>query len=173
MADTAGAMKKQSTKTQNKNATGAAAALVSNATVAQVTQGRAWSRVAVMSKLQMRGLDGACCWLGSEISDSFCNRLSEAAAKLGAVKLGDKLGSVLVVDARRVFGWRVAVAGDVYGRRDGILNVRGSLALLRSIYGERNVAVFSTVEAAAKFAKGKKWDKGCADALGIATKAGE
>lgn len=124
---------------------------------------RSWARHAVMA-LQMTGVDAALCWLGSEISDRLCNSLQESRAKL----LGSKLGAfdkVLVVEASKVFAWAVSVNGDTYARRDGLLTVRGSIALLRSVYGLKNVSLVANGTAADKLTKGKKWDKGCREAL--------
>lgn len=120
----------------------------------------------------MQGLDGATSWLGSEISDKLCNSLSEMGGKLSGVKLG-AFDKVLVVEASRVFAWSVNVNGDTYARRDGLVTVRGSLALLRRTYGDKNVSIVANGAAAAKLTKGKKWDKGCESALGLTKEKSE
>lgn len=154
-------------KTQKNVKTLAAGKVVKNEVVKSETNTvRSWARHMVM-KMQMRGVDAACAWLGSEISDKLCNTLSEYEGKLAGVKLGTK-DKVLVVEASKVFGWRVAVNADVYGRQDGLLLVKGSISLLRKIYGEKNVYTVADGKEADKLTKGKKWEKDCRKALGLA-----
>lgn len=131
-----------------------------------LTAAKAWNRLRITSSLRMNGIDGAASWLGNEISDKLCNSLVEGASKLNSAKLGT-FDKVLVIDARQVFAWKVCVSGDVYGRKEGMLTVRGSLSALRSVYGAGNVAVVGTADAAHKLHKSKKWDKDCALALGL------
>lgn len=87
------------------------------------------------------GIDGHASWLGNEISDKFIGALLMRASDLEGASLKGGQETLLAVDARLVFVWKVTLKGDIYERSIGKMKVRGSVNLLRSIYGAKNVHI--------------------------------
>lgn len=120
---------------------------------------KVYNRFQVAALASQLGIDSHAAWMGNEISDKLVSSLVESREKLAKVEMERSKTAVLVIDARKVFVWRVTLCGDTYERSIGAHNVRGSLALLREIYGAASVTV--TNEAgAAKMLTTKKADVG-------------
>lgn len=127
------------------------------ATLIQKTGFARWQVLALASQL---GVDTHAAFIGSEISDKLIVSLAEMKDKLDGASLAAAKTALVVIDgAERVFVWKAKVNGDVYSRNVGAHDVRGSLALLRSIYGAQRVSV-TDENGARKILAQKKADRG-------------
>jgi hypothetical protein len=105
------------------------------------------------------GVDTHAAFAGNEISDTLVASVCEQREKLYSVSMKGAKNSLLLVDGKLVYVWKVQIQGDTYERSVGAHGVRGSIALLKKIYGDRNVAVTDEV-GARKVLLQKKGDRG-------------
>ena len=107
-----------------------------------------FARFQVMALASQLGVDTHAAFIGTEISDTLIAGICEQREKLYDVSMKGAKNALLLIDGKMVYVWKATIQGDVYERSVGAHNVRGSITLLKKIYGDKNVAV--TDEAGAK-----------------------
>lgn len=121
--------------------------------------------VGVLTQLTAgHGLDGAACWLGTKISESFLKGLAAGSYSPKA----KKTSKFLVVLGQRMIHWKLlSLDGDTYTRihpKDRIVlkdtPVKGSIRLLKKTYGADKVRLVESAELL-KLAKTHKTDVSC------------
>jgi hypothetical protein len=125
-----------------------------------------FARYTVMALASQLGVDTHAAFIGNEISDTLVASVCEQREKLYNVSMKGAKNSLLLVDGKLVYVWKVQIQGDTYERSVGAHGVRGSIALLKKIYGERNVAI-TNEEGARKVLLQKKADRGTLSFYGL------
>lgn len=118
-----------------------------------------FARFQVMALASQLGVDTHAAFIGTEISDTLIAGICEQREKLYDVSMKGAKNALLLIDGKMVYVWKVSIQGDVYERSVGAHNVRGSITLLKKVYGERNVAI-TDENGAKKVLAQKKGDKG-------------
>ena len=118
-----------------------------------------FARFQVMALASQLGVDTHAAFAGNEISDTLISSVCEQREKLYSASMKGAKNALLLVDGKLVYVWKVSIQGDTYERSVGAHSVRGSISLLKKIYGERNVAV-TDESGAKKVLAQKKGDKG-------------
>jgi hypothetical protein len=118
-----------------------------------------FARFQVMALASQLGVDTHAAFAGNEISDMLVAGVCEQREKLYNVSMKGARSSLLLIDGKSVYVWKVILNGDTYERSVGAHSVRGSVALLKKVYGEKNIAV-TDENGAKKVLAQKKADRG-------------